>query len=64
MKERNIAVICEGQVDPRRIPEHIGMNLAQAALRGILRDYQDPKIQEEYRRWKTQRAGAVQEARA
>lgn len=45
------------QINTAQIPKHVGENLAQIALRAIQRDYTDPAIQEDYRRWKAARSG-------
>lgn len=37
------------------IPAHVATNLAQALFEAIHREYEDPAIQEDYRRWKAER---------
>lgn len=49
------------RIDTDRIPAHVGQNIAQAALRAIQRDYSDPDIQKDYRRWLAARASAKEE---
>ena len=45
-------------INPRSVPAFVRENIAQAAFGAISRAYQNPAIQEEYRQWKAERAGA------
>lgn len=57
MKDLRVVPIGAGtvQIDTGSIPAHVGQNIAQVALRGILRDYADPEIQADFQRWKKER---------
>ena len=46
----------EIHINTDEIPDHVGMSIAQVLLEAILRDYNDPAVQEEFRRWKEERA--------
>ena len=46
------------------IPAHVATNLAQALFEAIRREYEDPAIQEDYRRWKAERQRQRETARA
>lgn len=43
-------------LDTAQIPAHVARNLAQAAHRAILRDWNDPEIRADYERWKAERS--------
>lgn len=43
-------------IDTSKISAHTATSLAQAALAAIQRDYLRPEIQEDYQRWKAERA--------
>lgn len=45
-------------VDTTSIPASTAHNIAQVAHRALLRDWNDPAIREDYRRWKAERAAA------
>lgn len=49
---------CASRINPRSVPAFVRENIAQAAFGAISRAYQNPAIQEEYRQWKAERAGA------
>ena len=57
-KEPAVRVTATGGIEPERIPAYVAENLAQVALRGILRAYNDPVIRADYERWMAQREGA------
>ena len=38
------------------IPAHVATNLAQALFEAIHREYENPEVQADYRRWKEERA--------
>lgn len=46
------------------IPAHVATNLAQALFEAIHREYEDPAVQEDYRRWKAERQRHRETARA
>lgn len=56
-KEPAVRVTATGGIEPERIPAHVAENLAQTALQGILRAYNDPAIRADYERWMAQREG-------
>ena len=56
MQKPTVRTTATGRIEPERIPAHVANNLAQAAMAGILRAYHDPAIQEDFRRWKAERA--------
>lgn len=60
MKQRIKTVLISNTVhiETAQIPRHVGENIAQMALRAIQRDYADPAVQEDYRRWKAERTTA------
>ena len=43
-------------LDTAQIPAHVARNLAQAAHRAILRDWNEPTIRADYERWKAERS--------
>ena len=43
-------------LDTAQIPAHVARNLAQAAHRAILRDWNDPEIRADFERWKAERS--------
>lgn len=55
MKEPTIKIAATGRIEPERIPQYVAQNIAQAALSGILRAYNDPIIRADYERWKAER---------
>lgn len=42
--------------DTKRVPPCITSHLARAVFTAALKDYQRPEVQEDYRRWKKERA--------
>ena len=55
MTEPKVSVVCEGRIDTALIPDYVGHNIAQVAFRSILEAWENPDIQERYRRWKAAR---------
>ena len=43
-------------LDTAQRPAHVARNLAQAAHRAILRDWNDPEIRADFERWKAERS--------
>ena len=43
-------------LDTAQITAHVARNLAQAAHRAILRDWNDPEIMADFERWKAERS--------
>ena len=56
-REPTLKITTTGRIETERIPAHVAENLAQTALRGILRAYNDPAIRADYERWMAQREG-------
>lgn len=59
MKELKAVPVSSGTVvsiNTGSISAHTATSLAQSALAAIQRDYLRPEIQEDYRRWKAERA--------
>lgn len=44
-------------IDPKQIPETVGMILAQTLLPALQRAYADPEIYADFLRWKKEREG-------
>lgn len=53
---RTVLIAPAAPLDTAQIPAHVARNLAQAAHRAILRDWNDPTIRADYERWKAERS--------
>ena len=64
MREPTVKVAFDNRrgIQVNEIPAHVAMNLGQALMEAVRRDFQDPAVQEDFRRWKAERA--AREARA
>ena len=49
-------------INTDQIPKYVGENIAQMALRAIQRDYADPAVQEDFQRWKAEKARKAAES--
>lgn len=57
MKRKKVVYTGTIRIDTASIPPHIQQELVKAAFPSIQEAYADPKIQEDYKRWKTERMG-------
>ena len=55
MKEPQMKIECVGEIDTRRIPEHVRMNLGEAIYKGLLEDSKRPGFWEGFERWKAEK---------
>lgn len=53
---RAVLITPAAPLDTAQIPAHVARNLAQAAHRAILRDWNDPEIRADFERWKAERS--------
>lgn len=59
MKKRTAILVDPGttiHIDTETIPDYVATNLAQVVFNEIHRAFEDPAVQEDYKRWKEERA--------
>jgi len=62
MKEPKVVVVkAASPINPKEIPETVGMLLAESLLKDLQRAYKDPAIQADYQRWKAENAERLAE---
>lgn len=55
-EEPKMKIELVGEIDTRKIPEHVRLNLGEAIYKSLLEDSKRPGFREGFERWKAERA--------